>query len=348
MGAPDGGFPFPVRNVDPGFFPPRGDLTVQSNRTCVFDTGSLSFSGDCDDVPSSVGTATTADGLPVAVVAVHEIDVEGTLEIRGRRGVIFLVSGDAEIEGRIVADADGDQPGPGGNWACGPRTGTPSTDASGAGGGGASSAGGDGGNGSGNESGRAGGAAFAGTGLIGGCAGGSGSGPGGGGGGIVQISSAQKVEIEGSIGASGGGGAGGTRVTGNNRGGAGGGSGGTLFIEAWEIDLQGGSILGAGGGGGGGGSRDGQDGQDGDDGSDRRGAASGGAGGRTGPNRGGAGGDGGGAGPPRPGQAPTGSASAGGGGGGGASGWIWLTGHQSCVIDGNATSTPPWNLTCPP
>lgn len=347
VGPPDlggvGGFPFPVSSVQPGLHPPGGRLVVSSGRRCRFSTDDFDFDG-CEETPepSAIQETQLASGLAIAVVSLEALAIEGVLEIRGDRGVVLLVFGDAAITGRVDASASSWRPGPGGNHpSCGARAGLAGGIA-GSGGGGHSTPGGKGG---------AAGGSFGGTGgapaselleLLGGCpGGGNGRFESGAGGGALQISSAGLLEVSGSIWASGGGGGGASRS--GPKGGGGGGSGGTILLEARVTRFRDGTNVYAVGGGGGEGALtvgdDEESGEDGEDGSST--LDIGGAGGSS-EEGGGDGGRGGGDAPPEEGEpAWTPDGTVGGGGGGGAAGRVIVRAAERCEIEGAAVLVPP-------
>ncbi len=223
--------------------------------------------------------------VAVFVMAGLQVPVDALVRVLGRRPVIFLVTGDARLLGRIDAGADGAQGGPGGGRGGDPGlpgrgpcpgqpgravAGCPKLCTSGSGGGGFGGAGG-----AGADIGATDGACFMGGNSISGpggsgggicgnellvpLVGGSGGaggvpgqdpstqpGPGGGGGGAFQLSVRGTLTLTGGILAPGAGG--GPTVSG---GGAGGGSGGAILLEARVLESSAGCFLAANGGGGG-------------------------------------------------------------------------------------------------
>lgn len=280
-------FPFAPSNLAAGAVGPvsvtAAVIDVPTGQTCFVDSRTGVISGVCGNAaPSSAAVVQMPGGGEAALITLARLRVQGnaitqgTLRLTGSRPVIFLVRGDADLEGSIDASADENSPGPGAgtNAQCGSAIGGRGTDAdeaAGGGGGGArGSRGGHGGEGADEASipGGARGEAFDDpslTPLFGGCAGGAGGnvpvgqgsggagGAGGAGGGAVQITSGGLLRVTGRLHAGGGGGqGGGARAAGAG----GGGSGGAILLESTTLLLDTLARIAANGGGGGeGGSR---------------------------------------------------------------------------------------------
>jgi hypothetical protein len=268
-------FDYTPSNFDPGTLgaalEQNGDLDI----TCadaVFDSTALQLSGSCS-VPLQVVEITQPGGVDAVVIPVKSLTINGgtALHLVGNRPVIFAVFGDAEIGGRLDANAMRAAPGAGGNLACTTGTGANGTDQiatnpnnKGGGGGGGGAFGTNGA--SGGTGGWASATAAGGTPegeptlipLRGGCAGGrggfgsaAGSGNvGGPGGGALQVSTAGVLRVGGVIAAAGGGG---QRGMLQQDGAGGGGSGGAVLLEGRSVNLSDAVWLTANGGGGGGG-----------------------------------------------------------------------------------------------
>ncbi len=366
MGFPDTGadagfndsgvqFPFTVSNVQLSQHTFSGRLVARNY--CVFDTTNQNFSG-CSEEPTSASSfrvSNLVNGLEVLIVSIEHLEVSrnGVLEIQGDRAAIFLVDGEAKIDGLINASADLMVPGPGGDndTICANfGRGSPGSARGGGGGGGFALSGGEGGNGTGLNAGGAGGFPFGTTDLIPlvpGCSGGeSSSALGGGGGGALQISASDKITLNGRILTAGGAGLGGRFPSG---GGGGGGSGGSILLEAKDLDLKRSGIILAGGGGGGEGAEPNRQGARGEGGSFDD--ASPAPGGDTNNHEGGDGGDGGaGLTHAESGEdAVPGPVDLGGGGGGGAVGRIRLNASNDCDIHRDTDIAPAASKTanCP-
>jgi len=294
-----------------------------------------------DIVINSDATLRLEGSLPVILISLADLNVQGTIEVNSHvDGLGFVTGAGANYSGCSVTPPD-----PGA--VCAQHGG------SGGGAGAFSGNGGAGGEGGDTRScggafpdGVPGGAGGVGTGatppvnLRGGCAGrdgsqnnsGSGSEGGGGpGGGAVHLAARGTLTLAGTLHAGGSGGGAGQD---DRSGGGGGGSGGTLSLEGLTLDIKASATLAANGGGGGGGCDNnpaaaGQDGQPSDQ------LASG------GPKQGagGDGGAGGAAGTPNGGT--TSPAQRGGGGGGGGVGFILLYSPNTPMVDGSATFSPP-------
>jgi hypothetical protein len=243
------------------------ELVVDCSAQLDFGDGALPADvAVCTQVVHPIVIA-QATGPDLVVVPVTSLTVESgsTLTLVGSRPVVFLVYGDATIDGEIDASAIGQGQGPGGDALCLSGKGAIGASASNRGGGGGGGSfgtllgakGGNGysGGGSGGMPGMSGGSIDL-TPLVGGCPGGSGGtgqsagGLGGGGGGAIQISASGNLTMPlGAIAACGGGGRG--AATGNMAGGGGGGSGGAVLLEATTISVSLVSTVTANGGGGG-------------------------------------------------------------------------------------------------
>ncbi|UJR85741.1 hypothetical protein [Sandaracinus amylolyticus] len=205
-------------------------------------------------------------GAPdLMIVSLGSLRIEAGAELRvvGSTALVLAVNGAARIEGRLDADADGADPGPGGfaggtessragRGPCGGGAGPSSTDVGG-GGGGHAATGGEGGDHGSTRGGAAG--ARCGdddlaplSGGSGGAAGGGSDAPGegGGGGGAVQIvADSIVIAAGGAIDCAGGGGRGGSL----DDGAGGGGAGGAILLEARTLDVHGALVANGGGGG---------------------------------------------------------------------------------------------------
>jgi len=257
----------------------RGPVTIA--------TGSYRFDTDRGMLADSASTVTLpgalvpqSNGGPmVRVVNASRltIDAGATVTVVGSHPVIFVVHGDAAINGIIDASAQVDgagqrTAGPGGNDAsqCMTAIGKDGIDAlvtggaGGAGGGGYGANGGNGGNGAGGAHGEHGRAVSDGmiSPLRGGCHGGTGGkeflgvgghgGQPGDGGGAIEITALGQITINGTIRAGGsGGGVGGAGLALVSAGGGGGGSGGAIVLDGATSTVTAGGKLCANGGGGG-------------------------------------------------------------------------------------------------
>jgi hypothetical protein len=353
-GAPidAGTFPFTPDNVVLANHPATGAFVVNCAQTLT--TGpSAAFGTACPGSPNP--TITIADGgaagelAVVSVTSLHITDA-GSLTITGSRPVVFLVRGDANVSGQVLANSSRTAtrvgPGAAAPLTCGTRSGGAGTASGGRGGGGGgagyfSNGGlGGGGNNTGSSGGSAGQLAMNGDApLFAGCPGGTGSTDtgttaGGRGGGALQLSVAGTLTLNAILTASGAGGTGATG--GGDPGGGGGGSGGAINVQANRVLFTAAARVTSNGGGGGGGARDGTGGG----GTDGANATATVAAGGTGDNGGGAGGAGG-AGATNPVNGTT--AGRGGGGAGGAAGRIFLKHYDSgtaCSINGGAIISP--------
>ncbi len=362
--------PTNVSPCDPALQPATQGLALSGLTTYVFDTdtGELSGPSGPSSPPSAVVAQAGAPELRVVVLTGLSVDVLTTLRIQGSRAVLFLVWGDATIDGTIdlssqlVGLANDRVAGPGADdaVACSSGKGAPgksaTDDAGGAGGGGGAGFGDDGGNGGdGNGPGHGGkggkGSKLGSTTLSplrGGCPGGIGGdannagagkgGVGGKGGGAIEIAARDHLTVSGSIIAAGTGGRpGGADLAGGHAGGGGGGTGGAILLESDMLSINDPARLCANGGSGGEGAE----------------AVIGGADGQTGNcaedsgattidllGNGGNGGSGGYRGGPAGGNATNGGMGGGGGGGGGGVGIIRLRGVSSESVANNATVSP--------
>ena len=201
------------------------------------------FDTDVDCVATSAlgkCTVVTRTDLPQACVCRADEITIGTLKVKGARALVLLAKKQVIVKTMLDVSGDPAIDGPGGTYRY-----TGSVDISGGPGG-----------------------SFATTGagiqpaaaygepslvpLLGGMAGKKGGRAGGGAGGAVQITAAERVEIQGVINAGGGGGLGGYSTYAIS-GGGGGGSGGGILVEAPTVDISGAIVANGGGGGGGGG-----------------------------------------------------------------------------------------------
>lgn len=226
----------------------------------VIDTTELSIDGAPPAHGQLVAVAQPGANTELALLQADHIIVEGTVRVRGARGLVLLAR-TVEVTGTLDGGARGAMPGPGAAAERGgPGVHPAGVCDSGGGGGGHMTAGAAGGDGGG-CTGGAGGALLgdpALTLLVGGGAGGEGVTaacglpPGGGGGGALQLSAQDRVTIAGTVTAGGGGGAGGLECGDGDAGsGGGGGAGGAIYIEAARVEITG--VVAAHGGGGGGG-----------------------------------------------------------------------------------------------
>jgi hypothetical protein len=300
------------------------------------------------------------DGIVLLAMRSLTIEANRGLKLIGNRPVILAVYGNARLSGALLANANGDIPGAGGNrLSCLRQEGGTGFSAqeggSGGGGGGFGEPGAAGGRFNDNTSEGSAGAKGDSTlmPLIGGCPGGMGGsapsstngGMGGAGGGALQLSVAGTLMVEHWISVSGGGGQGGKGTSNGGRdnagGGGGGGSGGGVLVEAASLQVKASARLTANGGGGaeGGDSTNDNDGTEGVDGAQSsRNPALGGDGGGLGAPGGKGGTDG--AEPTKGGDGIRGGA----GGGGGGVGVIVLRGSDSCNI--HSSCTDPNSVEC--
>jgi hypothetical protein len=207
----------------------------------------------CSGQQVPVRVITVDDGPSLLIITVQDFTVatKGSIAFTGSRIPVFLVFGNASIEGVIKVSANGTQGGPGArsldSVAC---VGDPSLVSTGGGGGGGFLGAG----GTAGANGASGGLAeqidLDGK-LVGGCSGGAGGGGAGGGGGVVakQISASGALDVAADKNLATGGGGGGGHP---NSGGGGGGSGGVIYLEAPSVTFFSGQRLSGGGGGGGG------------------------------------------------------------------------------------------------
>lgn len=358
-------FPFIPSNFDPDTIA-EAERSLEIRISCgspadpvIFNSTSLTWTSpaNCTLPAMPVARVMIQGNAEIAVLPMRSLLVEAgrALKLRGHRPVILAVYGDASLSGALLADADREVPGAGGNRAdCGPQRGMDGLfsddNGSGGGGGGFGQIGVPGGKNSTDAAGGSGGLARNPTlsPLVGGCAGGTGGtapsrpsgGLGGAGGGAVQVAVAGTLRVEHWISVSGGGGGGGRSdsISANSSGGGGGGSGGGLLLEAFALHIFSPARFTANGGGGGEGGGPVSGGFDGADGTqDSRNPAAGGSGIRS---LGGDGGEGGADGA----QAEAGADGdpnyhASGGGGGGGVGVIQMRGFGTCSIDSSCNNT---------
>ncbi len=355
-------------NVDP-CDPRLGEPAVLD-----FDGGAFGYDTDTGALTSLVSQLPVppgalveqGDGTIVRVVNVASLRVSGssTLTVTGAHALVFVVHGDATIDGVIDVSARLDATGtmfiagPGGNDAarCVTGTGRPGEatpvgsagGGGGAGGGGFAANAGDGGNGHGSGHGAGGGKGASGGGpsiepLRGGCAGGKGGDDGdpsidagghaGDGGGALEISARGDVVVAGAIAAGGSGGGAGALA---RSGGGGGGSGGAILLDGETVRILATASLCANGAGGGEGGQLAVASQPGGMATCSQLRSTGGANQADG----GDGGAGGAGAVPAGGNATNGTSNAGGGGGGGSVGRIRVRGRTTRTVDGAATVSP--------
>lgn len=310
---------------------PDGGVTSTFTANTTINTDTLAVSGGQTLPPSRV-----VSGMLLFRADTLTVNNGVTVTFEGSRPVIFAVTGNATLNGNIIARSgagsascgNGGDGNDSGGGAGGPE--------SGGGGGGFGTAGGLGGSASGHS-----GAMGASNGtadlipLRGGCRGGNvtpSNTAGGAGGGAFQLTVAGALTVNNRIGAPGRGGIG---APANENGGGGGGSGGAVLLEANVLTLSAAARITANGGGGGEGSR-GNGGDTGDDGHTADAVvAAGGAGGSN------AGGDGanGAAGGTNAGNGSAGTANTdGAGGGGGGHGRIRFNVKTTCTVNGAVVS----------
>jgi hypothetical protein len=264
-------FAWKVSNLDPNSAwlsaATSASITIDCSAELDLGVGPLGSVDICGQQLQPV-VVSQSSGPELVVFATKHLQVSSgaTFRFLGGRPVVFVVYGDAEIEGHLDVSAIGTTGGPGANTACNPGIGSSGTDdsdhAGGGGGGGFGTMGGSGGTSRPDDAvGGIGGPASFDSSLSplrGGCPGGAGGkaegthASGGGGGGALQISVSGRLFVSGSISAAGGGGAGGSdefSVFGD--GGGGGGSGGAILLEGSKIETVSGAWLTANGGGGG-------------------------------------------------------------------------------------------------
>jgi hypothetical protein len=363
-------FPYVPSNFDPDLIAATGtgpgtDLHITCGTLAnpiVCDTsipGCLPPAG-CTHPPLTDVRIINQGGVEILILPVRNfiMDPGTAVKIRGSRPLLLAVYGNATVHGALLADADMEVAGAGGNRAAcepsqkggdGPFTGG---EGGGGGGGGFGTVGGAGGNNfEGISGGRSGGTLSSTLApLVGGCQGGQGGGNGSGGlggagGGALQLSVAGTLRVDGTLSVSGGGGRGGSPTNSgganNEGGGGGGGSGGGLLLEAFRLELVNGARLTANGGSG----AEGGDSQNrrGSDGGDGRQEVKDPA---TCPDVGGDGAPGARGAAEGVAAAPGGNGinNAGGGGGGGGVGVIRLRGAGSCAIDASCNASD--NIGC--
>ncbi|KFE65248.1 hypothetical protein DB31_1364 [Hyalangium minutum] len=356
-------FPFPPSNFDPDAVS-AGDRSLDVRISCgsqsdpvIFDStnGGWKFPQGCSPTMPVAQAPQGNEGVALLAMKSLTIELGRVLKLVGNRPVILAVYGDAPLSGALLADANFETPGAGGNrLGCSLQKGGDGTFSQGVGGGGGGGAFGQ----QGAEGGQFDNSARGGTAgakvssalspLVGGCQGGAGGsasnstngGIGGAGGGALQLAVAGTLTANNSISVSGGGGRGGKGSSDggeNAEGGGGGGSGGGLLIEAGQLNLTFDARLIANGGAGGegGDSERNNQGEDGEDGSQSAPISAKGGDSRV---RGTAGGNGG-----AEAVAATpgidGVAKGGAGGGGGGAGVIVLRGYAGCQIDPSCGAT---------
>lgn len=262
-------FTTPPLNVDPTTLTATTALRVSC--AVVLDTQRLRFDRSCGGpLPAVVVRTQQGAGAPeLAVVAVSRLEVTsmGSIEVRGPRAAVFVVFGEALIDGVIDVSANAAAAGPGAGAGAlcgmGASGGSGGVERGGGAGGALASSGGAGGDGGDESSGAGRSVAWNDLDLEplrGGCPGGNGGttsgtsvGLGGGGGGALQLSASVRVflGLGGALYAGGGAGSGASVRRG---GGGGGGSGGGILLDAPTVTLTG--IIRANGAGGGAGGAD--------------------------------------------------------------------------------------------
>lgn len=360
-------FPYIPKNFDPDAIPAVEtglDLRISCGTLAepvVFDssgtTPAWTAPAGCTLPPVPTARIITQGGQETVVVPIRNfiLDPGSHVKLKGTRPVILAVYGNATLSGALLANADHEVPGPGGNRGnCGPQRGgngqfsTGYTEGSGGGGGALGTDGAQGGGVTGPLAGGGKGVKVSSptlVPLIGGCQGGTGGaknnspngGLGGAGGGALQVSVAGTLRVEHWVSVSGGGARGGKGSNNDAGGGGGGGSGGGLLLEAFQLELGPLARLTANGGSGSEGGDESRTGSDGNNGSvsSNEPATCPDTGGDGGPGKAGAaegaaaeaGGDG-----------PN-DKTAGGGGAGGGMGIIQLQGFSRCAIDASCTTS---------
>jgi len=328
----------------------------------TFDTGTAQLAGTSSSVLPGAIANQLSPGPPVRVVNATTLDIAAgaTITVSGLYPLVFVVHGDATIDGTVDVSAQlnglgASVPGPGGDDAtqCGNGIGADGAASTGvgggggAGGGGYGDTGGDGGDGQGAGHGAHGGHGNA-TGmpmitpLRGGCRGGAGGAAStaaataraGNGGGAIEVTASGTIAITGTLVASG---TGGGTLSLVNGGGGGGGAGGAIVLDGDSAQVMSTASLCANGGGGG----------EGDQTAGSSAAGSAGtcsatlvaSGGSNDPD-GGDGGSGGGLPATKGTNGAAGANGAGGGGGGGGVGRIRVRGRTTRTIDPSAIVTP--------
>lgn len=259
-------FTVPPLNVDPTTLTATTALRVSC--AVVLDTQRLRFDRSCGGPLPAVVLRTQAAGAPeLAVVAVSRLEVTnfGNIEVRGPRAAVFVVFGEAQIDGVIDVSANTAAAGPGAGAGAlcgmGASGGSGGVERGGGAGGALATSGGAGGDGGDESTGAGRSIAWSDLDLEplrGGCPGGNGGtnsassvGLGGGGGGALQISASVQVRV-GAGGALYAGGGAGSGASVRRGGGGGGGSGGGILLDAPTVILTG-TIRANGAGGGAGG-----------------------------------------------------------------------------------------------
>ena len=259
-----------VSNVDPcaqQFDTVMGDWSIAPTDVVTVNTnaGTVTHAATGVVFPST-GVLTTIDQLAggdrVFVIAVHDLTMQGPINVMGSLPVLFMVNGTAMISSDVIVSASSVKT----DCAGGLGGSTTTPQGTGGGGGGAfAGAGGSGGAG-GIASGNAALVGSAGVPLVGsplmlvplrgGCRGGAGGvlentgapgGPSGGGGGAIQISARVELVVGGTIRANGN--PGGSAMSSPESGGGGGGAGGGILLEAPTVIISG-KLCAIGGGGG--------------------------------------------------------------------------------------------------
>jgi hypothetical protein len=357
--APNPTFTFAPDNVMPqNHLPAIGATSFTVDCALSFSSGpDAGFSALCSGMQApavSIADGGLAGELAVISVPTMFVTDAGSITISGSRPVVFLVWGDAGIDGPVLANSNASRPGPGAlpPIACGTRMGGPGKPAGGQNGGGGGAGYltnggtgglGNGGAGSGGDAGIA--IANGDAPLLPGCPGGSGRTdssfiPGGVGGGAVQLSVSGSLTVNAAVSVSGQGGN--PATGGGDPGGGGGGSGGALVLQARQLTVTANAKLTSNGGAGGGGAQGGTA-TRGSDGSTLTDAP---AQGGAKESNGGDGGNGGARGtPPTDGN----SGSKGGGGAGGSAGRVFLKNvGTGCSVSGSAIISPdPTRTNCP-
>lgn len=275
--AAEGGSPcegarygFVLSSVDPCAVP-TATSTLDLGGVASIDTtnGTITATGGATSPLPGAVVWKAPSGLELRIVAATSLVIPaGTkISVKGTQPLVLLVSGDARIEGELLLNGAGSEPGAGARTAaeCADGAGKDGggdfvTKGPGAGGGGFGAAGGSGGAG-GSASGGAGGKPSSTPELdpfLGGCPGGAGAGVTRGGvpGGAVQISVGGDLQVSGTISVSGGGGL----APSFGGSGSGGGSGGAILLEARGRISGSGKLTANGGGGSSAGSENGADG----------------------------------------------------------------------------------------
>lgn len=291
-------FRFLPSNFDPAVIAQRDrswDVVISCgtpSNPVVFDSGTLEWTPPqgCMLPDRPVAQVLSSGDARMIIIPMQSLAIQAgsALKLVGPLPVILAVYGDATLDGALLADADGKDPGAGGNrQGCDAQAGEDGTFVLGAGrgagggGGGFGRAGAGGGKANSSSTGGRAGSSVRSilVPLVGGCPGGTGGsrfgtgkgGAGGSGGGALQLAVAGTLKVNHWISVSGGGGQGGKGSSNggeNAEGGGGGGSGGGLLLEAARLQITSTARLIANGGSGaeGGDSRADKKGADGNDG----------------------------------------------------------------------------------